>query len=265
MGKLSAIGRLLIVGALGLAPVAAAQQTPQPTQAPLDYVASLIPIGMRSIPSESMLPNLIVGDRVVIVANTPEPMRGQVVIFQHPHSDRVMVKRIIGLPGDRIQMKDGQLFLNGEAVTRTLVREVTYLSDGPNRPLNAIEYSEQLPGEETPHLIHEFSDRDSLDQTPEFLVPAGHLFMMGDNRDNAEDSRAPTGHRALATANPEAWPKGVVYLPTHTSDDAIGFVPIRNLMGRAATVVFSFNMCRLTDAQRADGVECLKSKTAQPL
>ena len=262
MGK--RLFNVMVMAALlaATAPLAGSQPTEQQV---IDALKGVVPIGMRSIPSESMLPNLLVGDRVAIVA-IAEPKRGDVVIFQHPnHPNLVMVDRIIGLPGDTVQMKDGRLILNGEPVPLTKARDVAYLPDDSSRPMRATEYQEQFPGEEKPHLIHEWSGQESLDETPVFHVPAGHLFLMGDNRDNSEDSRAPSGHRKLAAQFPEAWPYRGAVLPADTRDDAIGFVPIRNLMGRAAVVAFSLNTCRVNEAMRAAGVECLRSRIGQPL
>lgn len=250
--------------ALASMPTAIAQSTGQPSeQEVFESIKGFIPLGLRSIPSESMLPNLLVGDRIAIVAIDRELRRGDVVIFKHPHSDRVMIKRIIGLPGDTVRMKQGQLILNGEVVTRTLVREVIYRPDGAGRLVWAEEYEEQLPGEKQPHLIHEFSDSDSLDETPEFRVPEDHLFMMGDNRDNSEDSRTPSGHRALALATPELWSTGPVYLQSDTRYDAMGFVPISNLMGRGGAVVYTTHACTRTVEQREAGAECLRSRLWQ--
>jgi signal peptidase I len=247
---------------LGLSPSASSQPT---SQEAVEALRGLRPVGLRSIPSESMLPNLLVGDRVIIVANATEPKRGAVVIFQHPNSDVVMIDRIIGLPGDTIEIKRGRLIVNGATVDRTLVRKVVYKPDDMRRVIVATEYRERLPGQDTPHLIHEFSDNESMDETPEFRVPPGHLFMMGDNRDNSEDSRAPSGHRVLAAAQPEAWANRSVFLPADPRDDAIGFVPVKNLMGQAAMVYLTLNKCRLDDHERADGAECLKSRIGERL
>jgi signal peptidase I len=252
----------LLACATGLLPVAAGQPTPQEMARALEGLKA---VGFRNIPSESMLPNLLAGDRVVIVANAAELKRGAVVIFDHPNDDSVFVCRIVGLPGDTIQMKEGRLILNGIVIERTLVREVTYMPNGMRRVIEATEYWEQLPGEEKPHLIHEFSDSDGLDETPTFRVPPGHLFMMGDNRDNSEDSRAPSGHRELAKAQPQAWINRPAFLPADPRNDAIGFVPITNLLGEAAMVYLTSNRCRLDDRQRAAGAECLQSKLGERL
>jgi signal peptidase I len=245
---------------------------------------------LRSIPSESMAPALQVGDRVAVakfaygynrnsipfglgtfvIGDDPSkpnenvfasmPKRGDVIVFQHPHSDRVMIKRLIGLPGDTIEVKGGKLFLNGAEVPREKVRTTSYVPDDSNRLVTATEYRQTIPtgekdkdGKELTKsfLIHEFSDSESLDETPIFKVPAGRVFMMGDNRDNSEDSRAPSGHRSMAAQFPEAWPYRGAGLPSDTRDDAIGFVPLDYLIGRAETVLFTLHGCK-----QAPGAEC---------
>jgi signal peptidase I len=245
---------------------------------PFWLVFSTFVYELRSIPSESMVPALQVGDRVAVAkfaygydrnsvpfglgrlfigddeddpdnrifGRTPE--RGDVAVFQHPSSDKVMIKRIIGLPGDTVQVVNGRLLINGEEVGREPVRRTTYIQiDALGMMRTAEEYVEKLPGQKGEHLIHEFSDNECLDRTPIFRVPAKHVFMMGDNRDNSEDSRAASGHPGLAAAFPEAWSCRAFA----GGEKAVGFVPFDHLIGRAETVLFTLHACR-----RAEGSEC---------
>lgn len=162
------------------------------------------------IPSGSMEPTLEVGDRIMVSKFTygynrysvifdpdfiPEgrvigdlPKRGQVAVFTLPHKgNKDFIKRVIGLPGDRIQMVDGRLYINGEIIKRELVREVSY-TDYQGIAQRVREYDETLPGGVI-HRIYERTDMGPYDDTEVFVVPADHYFMMGDNRDASGDSR----------------------------------------------------------------------------
>ena len=162
------------------------------------------------IPSGSMEPTLEVGDRIIVTkfdygysrysaffdpTFLPEdhvwedaPERGDVVVFTLPYRNNTdFIKRVIGLPGDRIQMQAGQLIINDVIVPRSLVREVDYTSYlGANYKVS--EYDETLPNGVV-HRIYERSDTGPLDNTGIYIVPPDHYFMMGDNRDGSADSR----------------------------------------------------------------------------
>ncbi|HYD36579.1 MAG TPA: signal peptidase I, partial [Allosphingosinicella sp.] len=178
-----------------------------------------------SIPSGSMLPRLMIGD-YLFVAKWPygysrysvpfglasfdgrflaaEPRRGDIVVFRYPGENEDWVKRLIGLPGDRVQMRRGQLFLNGRAVPKVRIADwlmpVTPNSPcrygGAFRPPETVDgipvcryprYRETLPGGRSYEVLDQVDGR--ADETPVVLVPAGHYFMMGDNRDDSSDSR----------------------------------------------------------------------------
>jgi signal peptidase I len=190
-----------------------------------------------TIPSASMEPNLYQGDYIIVskysygysrhsmpfspplfsgrVFERP-PQRGDIVVFKLPrdgHTD--YVKRVIGLPGDRIQMKGGLLYLNGKPVPRTFVG-TTKEDSGYGFIRDISVYRETLPGGRS-FLTNDFGSDGELDNTDVFVVPEGQFFMMGDNRDNSSDSRVP----------PEA--------------GGVGYVPAENLVGRAQIILLSWN------------------------
>jgi signal peptidase I len=127
----------------------------------------------------------------------------------------VWVKRVIGLPGDHVQMRDGRLWINGEAVG--LKRDGVALTgdDGPQLP--ATRYIETLPGGRT-HPILKLDGYSPVDDTPEVALPADHVFVMGDNRDNSADSRIPV------------------------TRGGVGLLPVSDLIGRVESIVGSFDL-----------------------
>jgi signal peptidase I len=159
-----------------------------------------------------------------------EPERGDVVVFRHPVNGADFIKRLIGLPGDTVQMKEGVLWLNGEPLPQEPagIFTETYAPQGPmghlprceNGPVGqggacqSSRYTETLPGGRT-HAILNIDRNGSGDNTGVFTVPAGHYFFIGDNRDNSQDSRY---GQAVG---------------------GVGFVPADHLIGRADRIMFS--------------------------
>ena len=204
-----------------------------------------------NIPSESMLPRLLNGDyllaskwsygfsRYSLPFSLPlipgrifasQPDRGDIVIFKAPpgnHTD--YIKRVIGLPGDTVQVRAGQVFLNGKAVPRQRVANFV-LPLTPNTRCYALEFETQLPDGQIACSYPQFHETlpegksynvldlgpQPQDDTDPIRVPEGHMFLMGDNRDNSLDSRFPA-----------------------IEGQGIGIVPQENLVGKASVMMFS--------------------------
>ncbi|MEQ1899119.1 MAG: signal peptidase I [Devosia sp.] len=161
-----------------------------------------------SIPTASMQTTMMIGDYFVAnkwayglgkysfpiplpLANrilaVGEPQRGDIAVFHNEPTNEDYIKRVIGLPGDHIQMKEGRLYINGTMVPREQVGTGVDVNDDQSKAPVTL-YRETLPNGVT-HTIQEISDTEGLDNTGEYVVPAGHYFMMGDNRDRSADSR----------------------------------------------------------------------------
>lgn len=186
-----------------------------------------------NIPSGSMKPTLEIGDYLFVSKPSygfsrysfpfgfapidgrilsKDPERGDVVVFKLPSQTGIdYIKRIVALPGESVQVISGRLYINDTLVPRDATG-LDRIDDGQVRA-NVTEYLETLPGGVV-HRIYEESDTMPLDNTPRYVVPEGHYFVMGDNRDNSRDSRVM---------------------------GQVGFVPFENLVGRAEMIFFSAN------------------------
>tara|TARA_B110000879_G_scaffold61005_1_gene85631 strand:- start:62 stop:793 length:732 start_codon:yes stop_codon:yes gene_type:complete len=147
------------------------------------------------IPSQSMVPTLKVGDFILVskwtygirlpvlrtkIIDVGSPERGDVMVFFPPHEERYFIKRVVGLPGDKIHVLNGVVFINGDKM------EQTPSAEEPNSPRSVV-MTEKLGGVE--HMMQKRISPTRLSQNFSAVVPEGHYFMMGDNRDNSSDSR----------------------------------------------------------------------------
>lgn len=209
------------------------------------FYAFLIALSFRtfvlqpfSIPSESMLKNLMVGDFLLVnkfsygysshslpfslplIPNrilSTDVERGDVAVFRLPRDpDIYYIKRIVGVPGDKIQIKGGEFYLNSARVPRMKLDDYVRL-DQYGREERFMRFEETLPNGKS-YVTFDISYRPGsmADDSAVFLVPEGHYFAMGDNRDNSQDSR---------------WPSNV----------GVGFIPFENIIGKAEWITLSFD------------------------
>jgi signal peptidase I len=204
-----------------------------------------------SIPSGSMIPTLLVGDYLFVSKTAygyskysfpwgivpvkgriweDKPERGDVIVFRPPGEPQTdFIKRLIGLPGDTVQVREGLLYINGEPVKRQRIEDFVNQDNGG---IASPQYIETLPGGVSHRVIETRGDQGDLDNTPIYVVPEGHYFMMGDNRDGSSDSRVLSG-LVQFDAN------------TRVSDPAqlgnVGFVPAENLIGPAKVLFWSYD------------------------
>jgi len=215
--------------------------------------AVLVTFGFAAfhIPSESMQPSLEVGDRVLVskwaygysrhslplnlgylipcerdecdepILQWAEPQRGDVIVFRDDNGtaalrdNKNLIKRVIAVPGDRIELREDRLYINGELVERVFEEARTYRANDNLRRLHpSALYTETLPGG-VAHAIYERDAGGDFETYRERIVPEGHVFVMGDNRDRSIDGRSPS----------------------------LGFVPFSQVIGRAETVIFTTANC----------------------
>ncbi|HEV3246510.1 MAG TPA: signal peptidase I [Beijerinckiaceae bacterium] len=188
-----------------------------------------------NIPSGSLVPTLLVGDYLFVSKYSygyskyslplglplfegrimaSEPKRGDIAVFKLPKDSKTdYIKRVIGLPGDRIQMIDARLYINGQETQRTPLPPYHTIDDF-GRPVDVPHYMETLPNGVSHEIIQKNGDSGYWSNTPVYTVPPEHYFMMGDNRDNSQDSRVLS---------------------------EVGYVPFENFEGRAEIIFFSID------------------------
>lgn len=202
------------------------------------FIALILALIIRSflfepfhIPSGSMKPNLKEGDFIFVskydfgysrysfpfglplfkdrIFFNKKPVRGEVLVFRLPSNPKInYIKRLIGLPGDKIQMKEGKLYINGNVISKNYIEDVLEFDNDPNTEVK--EYREILDnGKEV--IVLDKTENGNGDNTAIFTVPENHYFFLGDNRDNSLDSR---------------------FRET-------GFIPQENLIGKAKIIFFS--------------------------
>jgi signal peptidase I len=211
-----------------------------------------------TIPSASMEPNLYQGDYIIVskwsygysrhsiifsppifkgrIFFTP-PRRGDIIVFKLPrdgHTD--YIKRLIGLPGDRMQMRGGSLYINGREVPERLVKTTVAHDRGLPEP---VQWLEETNPEGRRYLIQIHGRSEVADNTGVYVVPPHCYFMMGDNRDNSADSRFDPG---LPPEDPKlggcGWDSRNDAALNY--DTGVGFVPEDNLVGKAQIIILSW-------------------------
>lgn len=149
-------------------------------------------LGYRTfyVPSVAMAPTLMPGDRLVARMRTPDSLhRGQVVL--HGLGETISIKRIAGLPGDRIELRGGRVVLNGAVIAQTPTGPGTAVPHMSGSGMASREFEEQFPDESRPHRVFDSEQVAMLDDVPATIVPPGHVYLLGDNRDDSLDSRTP--------------------------------------------------------------------------
>jgi signal peptidase I len=173
------------------------------------------------VPSSNMSPTLMAGDYVFVsrwdyrTFFSRAPQRGDIVVFSPPWIDAPFMERVVGLPGDKIQIVRAHLLINGQPVERRTIKPDLIFADRYGKPKPVATYEEVLPDGPTHRIIQIGGDDGLLSNTQVFETPPDSLFVMGDNRDNSNDSRIPV------------------------DNEGVGFVPIASVAGRVRYIYYS--------------------------
>jgi len=198
----------------------------------------LPPIGKHyHIPAMNMAPNLMPGDIIYssnygyTFSDDKLPQIGDIITFKPEGVRLIFIKRVIGLPGDKVLIRKGRLYLNDTLVERKSVGNEQLQLGFKKETESYSLYAEKLAKNSRPHRIFEKSDKEQFDNTAIRTVPKGYIFVMGDNRDHSFDSRVPV------------------------INGGAGFVPIENIIGEVKHIIFPTKSCK-----NDDGIFCPKRK-----
>lgn len=181
--------------------------------------------GHYKLPSSSMAPTLNAGEHIYVskfaytFSRQKIPSRGDIILFKNGKRKLFYINRVIGLPGDKVQMRKGRLYLNGAIIERQLEGDFKVRLGLRQKVVGVKVYEERLDSSIDTYSTFDQTVDGMLDNTSVYNIPEGHIFVMGDNRDNSTDSRV------------------------SQSRGGVGYVPIENIRGKAKRALFQTKSC----------------------